>query len=133
MRNGFVENFNGRMRDALLTERLFFLLKDCKCATRVKAKLWEDRKPASRPNETWAMDFVCAAAIGREDVVAVLNRVCADVCYPKTIRVDEGSEFVSRDLDRWAYARGVTLGFSRRSKPTYNASEPSMDGSAPNA
>ena len=25
------------------------------------------------------------------------------------IRVDQGSEFVSRDLDLWAYQRGVTL------------------------
>ena len=32
-----------------------------------------------------------------------------------------GSEFVSRDLDLWAYARGVTLDFSRPGKPTDNA------------
>ena len=25
---------------------------------RVKAKLRDDRRPATRPNETWAMDFV---------------------------------------------------------------------------
>ena len=41
--------------------------------------------------------------------------------YPKTIRVDQGSEFVSRDLDLWAYTRGVTLDFSRPGKPTDNA------------
>ena len=40
---------------------------------------------------------------------------------PKTIRVDQGSEFVSRDLDLWAYTRGVTLDFSRPGKPTDNA------------
>ena len=40
---------------------------------------------------------------------------------PKTIRVDQGSEFVSRDLDLWAYANGVTLDFSRPGKPTDNA------------
>ncbi len=48
-----------------------------------------------------------------EDVVATLERVCAQTGYPKTIRVDQGSEFVSRDLDLWAYAKGVTLDFSR--------------------
>jgi putative transposase len=32
-----------------------------------------------------------------------------------------GSEFVSRDLDLWAYAKGVTLDFSRPGKPTDNA------------
>jgi putative transposase len=41
--------------------------------------------------------------------------------YPKTLRVDQGSEFVSRDLDLWAYTRGVTLDFSRPGKPTDNA------------
>ncbi len=47
-----------------------------------------------------------------------LERVCRHLGYPKTIRVDQVSEFVSLDLDLWAYARGVTLDFSRPSKPT---------------
>lgn len=38
-----------------------------------------------------------------------------------TIRVDQGSEFISRDLDLWAYAHGVVLDFSRPGKPTDNA------------
>ncbi len=33
------------------------------------------------------------------DVVAVLDRVCGEVGYPASIRVDQGSEFISRDLD----------------------------------
>ena len=115
---------------------------------RVKAKLREDRVPASRPNETWAMDFVHdQLALGKkiriltvvdifsklspvidprfsyraEDVVSTLDRVCGRIGYPKTIRVDQGSEFVSRDLDLWAYANDVTLDFSRPGKPTDNA------------
>jgi len=56
-----------------------------------------------------------------EDVVRVLDTVCGTVGYPRTIRVDQGSEFVSRDLDLWAYARSVTLDFSRPGKPTDNA------------
>lgn len=115
---------------------------------RVKAKLREDRKAATGPNQTWAMDFVHdQLATGRklrvltvvdifsrfspaidprftyrgEDVVRILEQVCAGVGYPATIRVDQGSEFVSRDLDLWAYARGVTLDFSRPGKPTDNA------------
>ena len=40
---------------------------------------------------------------------------------PVSIRVDQGTEFVSRDLDLWAYQRGVTLDFSRPGKPTDNA------------
>ncbi len=35
--------------------------------------------------------------------------------------VDQGSEFVSRDLDLWAYMKGVTLDFSRPGTPTDNA------------
>lgn len=115
---------------------------------RVKAKLREDRRPATRSNETWAMDFVHdQLATGRKlrvltivdtfsrfspaleprftfrgaDVVEVLERVGRQVGFPATIRVDQGTEFVSRDLDLWAYQRGVTLDFSRPGKPTDNA------------
>ena len=115
---------------------------------RVKAKLREDRREATAVNETWAMDFVHdQLATGRklrvltivdtfsrfspaldprfsyrgEDVVATLDRVCAELGFPRTIRVDQGSEFVSRDLDLWAYRHGVVLDFSRPGKPTDNA------------
>lgn len=115
---------------------------------RVKAKLREDRRPATRANETWAMDFVHdQLATGRKlrvltivdtfsrfspaleprfsfrgaDVVETLERVGHEVGFPATIRVDLGTEFVSRDLDLWAYRRGVTLDFSRPGKPTDNA------------
>jgi putative transposase len=50
-----------------------------------------------------------------------LERVCGEVGYTKTIRVDQGSEFVYRDLDLWAYTNGVILDFSRPGKPTDNA------------
>ena len=45
----------------------------------------------------------------------------AGLCHPASIRVDQGSEFISRDLDLWAYTGGVTLDFSRPGKPTDNA------------
>jgi transposase InsO family protein len=56
-----------------------------------------------------------------ENVVQTLQTICAVAGYPKTIRVDQGSEFISRDLDLWAYVNGVTLDFSRPGKPTDNA------------
>jgi putative transposase len=56
-----------------------------------------------------------------EVVVAILERVCGATGYPKTIRVDNGPEFVGKELDLWAYRRGVTLDFSRPGKPTDNA------------
>jgi hypothetical protein len=62
------------------------------------------------------------------DVVDVLERVGREVGFPAAIRVDQGSEFVSRDLDLWAYQRGVTLDFSRPGKPTNNAFIESFNG-----
>lgn len=44
-----------------------------------------------------------------EDVVATLEQACRKIGYPKTIRVDNGSKFISRDMDLWAYQRGVIL------------------------
>jgi len=122
---------------------------------RVKAKLRDDRCVAQQHNETWAMDFVHdQLATGRkirvltivdtfsrfspavdprfsyrgEDVVLTLERIRKSVGYPKTIRVDQGSEFISRDLDLWAYQKGVVLDFSRPGKPTDNAFIESFNG-----
>ncbi len=115
---------------------------------RVKAKLREDRRDATRPNETWAMDFVHDQlstgrklrvltivdtfsrfspaleprfAIRGTDVVEVLERVGREIGLRSNIRVDQRTEFVSRDFDLWAYQHGVTLDFSRPGKPTDNA------------
>jgi putative transposase len=62
------------------------------------------------------------------DVVEVLERVGRAAGFPQTIRVDQGSEFISRDLDLWAYQRNVTLDFSRPGKPTDNAFIESLNG-----
>jgi len=62
------------------------------------------------------------------DVVEVLERVGREVGFPAAVQVDQGSEFVSRDLDLWAYQRGVTLDFSRPGKPTDNAFIESFNG-----
>jgi putative transposase len=67
----------------------------------------------------------CTAADPRftyhgEDVVQTLEKVCANIGYPKTISVDNGSEFIFRRLDLWAYANDVTLDFPRSGKPTDN-------------
>ncbi len=57
----------------------------------------------------------------RRRAVGTRTPRCWKVGLPATIRVDQGTEFVSRDLDLWAYQRGVTLDFSRPGKPTDNA------------
>jgi putative transposase len=122
---------------------------------RAKAKLRDDRKEATQVNETWAMDFVhdqlatgnkiriltvvdtfsrySPAVVPRfsfraPDVIETLDRVCKKIGYPKNIRVDQGSEFVSKELDQWAYYHNVTLDFSRPGKPTDNAFIESFNG-----
>jgi putative transposase len=47
-----------------------------------------------------------------EQVVAVMTRLAALRRSPCAIKVDNGPEFVSKALDRWAYANNVTLDFS---------------------
>lgn len=61
-----------------------------------------------------------AVQLPGEDVVATPEKACQKIDFPKTIRVDNGSEFISRDMDRRAYQRGVTLDFFRPGKPADN-------------
>lgn len=63
-----------------------------------------------------------------EDVVQVLDAVIAERGTPQTIKVDNGSEFISKAMDRWAYEYGVELDFSRPGTPTDNAKVESFDG-----
>ncbi len=48
---------------------------------------------------------------------------------PHRIQVDNGSEFISKALDKWAYENNVTLDFSRPGKPTDNPFIESFNGS----
>lgn len=56
-------------------------------------------------------------SITGEQVIVALTRISAIRGAPRTIRVDNGPEFISKALDRWAYESGVTLDFSRPGKP----------------
>jgi len=57
-----------------------------------------------------------------------ISPVALDRCQ-KRIQVDNGSEFISKALDQWAYGHGVTLVFSRPGKPTDNPYIESFNGS----
>jgi putative transposase len=64
-----------------------------------------------------------------EDVVRVVEGIkllCGAPCF---IKVDNGPEFISRELDKWAYENKVTLDFSRPEKPIDNAYIESFNGS----
>jgi len=107
-----------------------------------------ERVAAIGPNEGWSMDFMSdelcngqrirlltlvdnftreslavevATHLGGRQVVEVLQLVSRQRSLPKTIRVDNGPEFISKILDQWAYLNGVELDFSRPGKPTDNA------------
>ena len=119
------------------------------------AKLRQPKQLAFAMNEVWSMDFVADALFdGRklrmltvvdcytreclaidvgqslkgEDVANSLNRICAQRGLPKTIKTDNGSEFISKVMDKWAYERAVELDFSRPGKPTDNARVESFNG-----
>ena len=62
------------------------------------------------------------------DVVGVLKHATRQHGKPKCLRVDKGPEFVSRDLDLWAYQPGVELDDSRPGKPTDHASIEAFNG-----
>ena len=114
------------------------------------------RQQAVGVNDTWSMDFAAdalfngkrfrvltvvdnfsrqclAAEVGQsikgEEVVAVLNRLKCRRGTPHSIRVDNGSEFVSKAVDKWAYDNKVALDFSRPGKPIDNAFAESFIGS----
>lgn len=58
----------------------------------------------------------------------ILEQVCRQRGYPKTIRVDNGPEFISKSLDLWAYCQKVKLDLSRRGKPADNTIIESFNG-----
>ncbi len=109
------------------------------------------------PNQSWSMDFVSdalfdgrkfraltvvdnhireclaielAQSLTGDDVVRVLTNIVKERRqYPLRIQTDNGPEFVSLALDKWAYENGVTLDFSRPGKPTDNPFIESFNGS----
>ena len=63
-----------------------------------------------------------------EDVVRVLNNSVTIRGKPMTIKTDNGSEFISKVMDKWAYQRVIELDFSRQGKPTDNSMVESFSG-----
>ncbi len=115
-----------------------------------------DRPKVECPNACWSMDFVadslfnghrfraltivdnysreCLAIeagqnITGQDVAAVMQRLVKERGVPDRIQCDNGSEFISKVLDKWAYDNGVTMDFSRSGKPMDNAMIESFNGS----
>ena len=110
---------------------------------------------ATEANERWSMDFVstrlsdgrwfrtltvidlytreCLALCADRSltglkVAEALNRVLRQRPAPQSITVDNGTEFVSRAMDTWAYAHEIKLEFIRPGKPVENAFIESFNG-----
>jgi putative transposase len=62
------------------------------------------------------------------EVQQVMEHVAFMRGCPKFIKTDNGSEFISKALDKWAYENHVTMDFSRPGKPTDNAFIESFNG-----
>ena len=102
---------------------------------------------ATRPNR-WSMDFVSDGlengrrfraltvvdnftreavlievdrSLTGKKVAQALNGIAQRRPLPKSITVDNGSEFACRDMDGWAYWRRIKLDFIRPGKPVENA------------
>ena len=115
----------------------------------------EKTESATRPDEVWSMDFMSDAlfdgrrlklmtvvdnytreslaieagqGITGEHVTDVLAKIARDRSLPARIKCDNGPEFTSKALDKWAYEHHVELDFSRPGKPTDNGYIESFNG-----
>lgn len=115
---------------------------------RIQAKSRQEPTAIHSKNDCWSMDFVSdnlftggklkiltiVDVYTREspligvgfrytgyDVTTSLDEAISRYEVPKVIKVDNGPEFISKELDLWAYAHKVKLDYSRPGKPTDNA------------
>ncbi len=111
--------------------------------------------PATRPNQVWAYDFVfdaCAngqqlkcltvidewtreclaidvqGSIRSRRVIDVLSQLISVHGAPRHLRSDNGPEFVSRALLRWASEAGIDTALIDPGKPWQNGSDESFNG-----
>lgn len=108
-----------------------------------------------KPNDIWSMDFVSERlydqrrfrcfnivddftrenivmfpdrSIRSEKLVHIFNKLKQTRGLPKMIVCDNGPEFISQNLDIWAYQNKVELKFIQPGKPTQNAYIESFNG-----
>jgi len=72
--------------------------------------------------------IVPGVSLTGEQVVGLLENLRKTRGTPKSIQVDNGSEFYSKAMDQWAYRHGVKLEFIRPSRPKDNGHIESFNG-----
>jgi len=124
---------------------------------RKRTARWRGEKPApaERANQRWSLDFVsdqlangrrfrlltvvddftreCLAievdtSLSGQRVARVLDQISRGRGLPERVVTDNGPEFTSWALDRWAYERGVKQQFIEPGKPVQNAYVESFNG-----
>lgn len=143
-REGWVVNHK-RVRRIYREENLMIRTKT---PARRSAVVREERVLPTAPNQSWAMDFMhdvladgtkirlltivdsfsreslaleVGAGFKSTQVVEVLRRLVVERGAPQRISCDNGPEFVSMQLDQWAYWNRIKLDFSRPGRPSDNA------------
>lgn len=108
-----------------------------------------------KPNHIWSMDFVSETlfdqrrfrcfnivddfmrenivihpdrSIKSEKIVSIFNKLKVTRGLPRMIVCDNGPEFISQNLDIWAYQNKVELKFIQPGKPVQNAYIESFNG-----
>jgi putative transposase len=75
------------------------------------------------------LSLLVGKSLKGEDVQQELSNIAlCEGTVPERIQCDNGSEFISKEVDRWAYENKVTLDFSRPGKPTDNPYVESFNG-----
>ncbi len=152
-REGFTDNHKRRRR---IYREQGLVLRPKRPLRNRSAKHRIEKIEALRVHQVWSMDFVadqlfdgrkfrvltivdnfgkkCSGLFASQhikgsDVVGYLETaVQREGAMPERIQVDNGSEFISKELDRWAYENKVVLDFSRPGKPTDNPYIESFNG-----
>lgn len=152
-REGWSDNHK-RVRRIYREEGLNLRLKRPKRAKAAQNRM--TRPEPAALHECWAMDFVHdqlfdGKKIRALTVVDIFSRFCLTInvqksftstsvaqimetlktqygIKPKAIRLDNGPEFIGKELDSWASFNDVSLDFSRKGKPTDNAFCESFNG-----
>jgi putative transposase len=124
--------------------------------TRKRSHLRVVPPPASRPNESWTLDFVSeklshgrrfriltvidlfsgrslavvpSPTFPSSHVVDELDRIIREKgCAPQTLTLDNGTEFTSFVLGEWARKRDMCLDFITHGRPCENGSIDSFNG-----
>lgn len=131
-------------------ERVYRLLgmnKRKRTRKRIPSRVKQPLCIPAKPNETWSMDFMHDTlmngrkfrvlnviddynreiikiepyfSISSERVIKILERVLLEKGKPKTIRVDNGPEFISTVMHEWCLEQEIKLQFIQPGRPMQN-------------